>query len=163
GQLARPAGHLDAQVMAGCRGQPVPGGAQHEPVTVRADLVTSSGNRHDSTVGHMWGERPAIGAEAAVQCSGTWPNTSWIRLRSRSRGWVAPPTQRLTVFTDTPSCRAAASWVIPSRRSALDIHSANEAGCWSAAGSWAVCGAGPAGRAGLAGTGCAPAGTWDSE
>src|ERR1700733_1321005 len=68
-----------------------------------------------------------------AQCSGTSPKTSLIRLRSRIRGWVAPPTQRLTVFTDTPSCRAAASWVMPSRRSALDIHSANEAVCFSAA------------------------------
>ena len=44
------------------------------------------------------------------------------------RGSVAPPTQRLTVLTDTPSWRAAASWVRPSRRSALDIQAANVSG-----------------------------------
>ena len=49
---------------------------------------------------------------------------SWIRRRSRIRGSVSPPTQRLTVFTDTPSWRAAASWVRPSRRSVDDIQSA---------------------------------------
>src|SRR5579875_2839194 len=76
---------------------------------------------------------PAWRASRVVQCSGTSPKTSLIRLRSLIRGWVAPPTQRLTVFTDTPSWRAAASWVIPSRRSALDIHSANELECFSAA------------------------------
>jgi len=42
---------------------------------------------------------------------------------------VAPPTQRLTVFTDTPSWRAAASIVSPSLRSAPAIQSANVSGC----------------------------------
>ena len=51
-----------------------------------------------------------------------------MRRRSRSRGSVSPPTQRPTVLTETPSCRAAASWVSPSRRSAVDIQSANVAG-----------------------------------
>jgi hypothetical protein len=40
---------------------------------------------------------------------GRGPKTSCIRRRSRMRGSVVPPTQRLTVFTDTPSCLAAAS------------------------------------------------------
>src|ERR1700722_16193568 len=51
-----------------------------------------------------------------------------MRRRSRMRGSVEPPTQRLTVLTDTPSIRAAASWVRPSRRSAVDIQSANVSG-----------------------------------
>ena len=37
-------------------------------------------------------------------------------------------TQRPTVFTDTPSWRAAASWVRPSRRRVDDIQSAKVAG-----------------------------------
>ena len=64
----------------------------------------------------------------SAQGNGSSPNSSWIRRRSRSRGSVSPPTQRPTVLTETPSCRAAASWVIPSRRSAVDIQSAKVAG-----------------------------------
>jgi len=49
-----------------------------------------------------------------------------MRRRSRSRGSVVPPTQRLTVFTDTPSWRAAASMVSPSLRSTPAIQLAND-------------------------------------
>jgi hypothetical protein len=46
------------------------------------------------------GDRSGMGAS---------PNTWWMRRRSCRRGSVSPPTQRLTVLTETPSCRAAAS------------------------------------------------------
>ena len=49
-----------------------------------------------------------------------------MRRSSRRRGSVSPPTQRLTVFTDTPRCLAAASWERPSRLSTPEIHSAKE-------------------------------------
>ena len=68
------------------------------------------------------------GGRGAGQGNGSSPNSSWIRRRSRIRGSVSPPTQRPTVFTDTPSWRAAASWVRPSRRRVDDIQSAKVAG-----------------------------------
>lgn len=71
-----------------------------------------------------WSQRvETLSLSALVQGSGTWPKASLIRRRSRIRGSVAPPTQRLTVFTDTPSIRAAASWVSHSLRSVVVIHS----------------------------------------
>src|ERR1035441_5210660 len=93
------------------------------------------------------GKAPALDQEQrqriiAVACSPP-PKTSWMRLRSRIRGSVAPPTHRLTVLTETPSWRAAASCVSPSRRNALDIHSAKVPG-WpgspitAGAGGWAA-------------------------
>src|SRR5207248_4218214 len=63
---------------------------------------------------------------SAAHGKGKSPNSSRMRRRSRSRGSVAPPTQRLTVLTDTPSWRAATSMVMPSRRRAPAIQSANE-------------------------------------
>ena len=64
----------------------------------------------------------------AGQGNGSSPNNSWIRRKSRIRGSVSPPTQRPTVLTETPSWRAAASWVSPSRRRVDDIQSAKVSG-----------------------------------
>jgi hypothetical protein len=63
-----------------------------------------------------------------TQDNGRSPNNSRILRRSRNLGSVAPPTQRFTVLTETPSWRAACSWVSPDRRSTFDIQSAKVAG-----------------------------------
>src|SRR5919107_225781 len=49
-----------------------------------------------------------------------------MRRSSRRRGSVSPPAQRLTVLTETPIWRAAASWDRPSRLSTPASHWAKE-------------------------------------
>src|SRR5215470_20176816 len=173
GELARPPGHVDDEVVPGPRAQALTKRPEDDPAVVRAQPVMPRGYRHDRTLGQLWGNvhpnqrtqvsghggtaegardggrsgsgaagrghgRPvrgtlAGGARAASQAdagqgNGSSPNSSWIRRRSRIRGSVSPPTQRPTVFTDTPSWRAAASWVRPSRRRVEDIQSAKVSG-----------------------------------
>src|SRR5215470_13039582 len=115
----------------------------------------AAGRGHGRPVrGTLAGGAWAASQEDAGQGNGSSPNSSWIRRRSRIRGSVSPPTQRPTVFTDTPSWRAAASWVRPSRRSVGDIQSAKVA--WRAGAAAARGGAG-AGAAPAAGAWTAPA------
>src|ERR1700722_5700657 len=119
GDPCRPPGDLQRQVVARAGGQSFAAGFDEHPASAGAELMCSGDVRHGPTVRADLAQNPA-------QLNGVSPNSSRIRRRSRSRGSVAPPTQRLTVFTDTPSWRAAASIVMPSRRSTLAIQSAND-------------------------------------
>src|SRR5581483_6830486 len=68
--------------------------------------------------------RPAAGPSWYV------PASTVMRFNVKRAGQDCPhpgPTQRLTVLTETPSCRAAASIVRPSRHSTPAIQSANDA------------------------------------
>src|SRR5215831_17011815 len=127
------------------------GGAGRRPVRERSGRSRAWAAGQGTLAGGAW----AASQEDAGQGNGSSPNSSWIRRRSRIRGSVSPPTQRPTVFTDTPSWRAAASWVRPSRRSVDDIQSANVA--WRAGAAAAARGGAGAGAAPAAGAWAAPA------
>src|ERR1700722_12885425 len=126
--LRGPASDLDGQVVAGHGGEALAAGLEHQTPVVRPEpVVTCSSHGADCTGSGR--ERSSCGAlrrcVAAVRYGrGKSPNSSRIRRRSRSRGSVVPPTQRLTVLTETPSWRAATSMVMPSRRSEAAIQSA---------------------------------------
>src|SRR5580658_9952752 len=116
----RPAGDFEGQVVAGPGGEAGPAGLEHHASVVRPEPEVTRNSSHGPTVR---ARRAAVHWDRG-QGSGKSPNSSRIRRRSRSRGSVVPPTQRLTVLTETPSWRAATSMVMPSRRSAAAIQSA---------------------------------------
>src|SRR5262249_52079412 len=57
-QLAGPPGGLDREVMTSLRGQPVTEGAHQDATSLWAEPVPARDYRHESTLGHFWGERP---------------------------------------------------------------------------------------------------------
>src|SRR5262245_61925030 len=70
GELARPPGHVDDQVVARPRAQALAKRPQDDPAVVRAQPVMPRGYRHDSTLGQLWGERPPQLADIAVRLFG---------------------------------------------------------------------------------------------
>src|SRR5262249_22344874 len=57
-QLAGPPGGLDCEVLASPLGPPVTEGAHEDATSLGAEPAPARDYRHESTLGHFWGERP---------------------------------------------------------------------------------------------------------
>src|SRR5262249_57071821 len=67
GELARPPGYVDDEVVPGPRAQPLAKRPEDDPAVVWAQPVMPRGYRHDRTLGQLWGERPPQPVDTAVR------------------------------------------------------------------------------------------------
>src|SRR5262249_51177090 len=130
GELARPPGYVDDEVVPGPRAQPLAKRPEDDPAVVWAQPVMPGGYRHDRTLGQLWGNvhpnqwtqlsgssRPVGGRGARRTIPGPGPApASGARPPRRPSGRPSSPTRRAGGRPPRGSGPRGAGWTTSSRR-----------------------------------------------